>query len=162
MNILYLDYDGVLHDGDVRRSRTRGMYLKTPGRIFFEWSPILEQLLAPYPELKIVLTTTWVRELGFDKAKNELSVALRDRVIGATFLHPNLVRAEFDLLPRGMQILGDVNRRQPSHWFALDDDAFGWPAKWRDNLLETDPAAGLSTPAIQQQITARLRLTGRR
>ena len=156
MNICYLDYDGVLHDGNVLRNRTRGMTIATPQRVFFEWMPVLDALLLPYPDLKIVLSTTWIRELGFDKAKNELSPGLRDRVIGSTFLHPNIVKAQFDVLPRGMQILGDVVRRTPAHWFALDDDAFGWPVKHQDNLIQTDSAQGLSDPAVCERIRRRL------
>jgi hypothetical protein len=156
MNICYLDYEAVLHDGNVLRNRTRGMTIATPGRQFFEWMPILEDLLAPYPDLKIVLSTTWVRELGFDRARQELSASLRERVIGATFLHPKMIRSEFDMMARGMQILGDVQRRKPAHWFALDDDDFGWPAKYRDNLILTREGTGLSEPAVQEQVRRRL------
>jgi hypothetical protein len=146
MNICYLDYEAVLHDGNVLRNRTRGMSIATPGRTFFEWMPLLEELLAPYPTMKIVLSTTWVREVGFDKARQELSPSLRERVIGATF----------HAMPRGMQILGDVNRRNPSAWFALDDDDFGWPARQRAHLIQTTDALGLSDPAVQQQVRERL------
>jgi hypothetical protein len=152
MNICYLDYDAVLHDGNVLRNRTKGMTIKTPGRTFFEWMPILEDLLAPYPDLQIVLSTTWVRELGFKEAKLELSEALQDRVIGSTFLHPKIVKAEFDTMPRGMQILGDVERRKPTHWFALDDDAYGWPARYKENLIQTNALLGLSDSAVQEEI----------
>lgn len=156
MKICYLDYDAVLHDGNVLRNRTRGMHIRTPGRTFFEWMPILDDLLAPYPDLKIVLSTTWVRELGFNEAKHELSPALQERVIGATFLHPNIIRAEFDTKPRGVQIREDAERRRPTHWFALDDDAFGWPAKCLDKLIQTSSQAGLSDPAVQQKVRQRL------
>ena len=152
MKICYLDYDAVLHDGNVLRNRTRGMYIRTPGRAFFEWMPVLEELLAPYPDLKIVLSTTWVRELGFNEAKHELSPALRERVIGSTFLHSHIVKAQFDTMPRGMQILGDVERRKPAHWFALDDDAFGWPARYEAHLILTDTRSGLSDPAVQERV----------
>jgi hypothetical protein len=156
MKICYLDYDAVLHDGNVFRNRSKGMYIKTLGRTFFEWMPILEDLLAPYPELKIVLSTTWVRQLGFNEAKHELSPALNERVIGSIFLHPKLINAEFDVLPRGMQILHDVERRKPEDWFALDDDVFGWPAGCREKLIQTDAKKGLSDPAVQEQVCARL------
>lgn len=156
MNICYLDYEAVLHHGNVVRNRTSGMIMQALERRFFEWMPILEDLLAPYPELKIVLSTTWVRELGFDAAKHELSPALRERVIGATFLHPGMIKAEFDAQSRGMQILGDVKRRKPSAWFALDDDAFGWPARHRANLIQTTDGTGVSDPAVQQQVIDRL------
>lgn len=156
MNICYLDYEAVLHDGNVLRHRIKGMSIKTPGRTFFEWMPILDDLLAPYPDLKIVLSTTWVRELGFNAAKHELSASLQDRVIGATFLHPKIVKTEFDTKPRGIQILDDVERRKPAHWFALDDDAFGWPAKYKKNLIQTSDQLGLSDPAVQEQVRQRL------
>jgi hypothetical protein len=156
MNICYLDYDAVLHDGNVLRNRTKGMTIKTPGRTFFEWMPILDDLLAPYPDLKIVLSTTWVRELGFNETKHELSASLKDRVIGSTFLHPKIVKAEFDIIPRGMQIWGDVERRKPTHWFALDDDAFGWPVWCKDHLIQTNDQLGLSDPAVQERIRQRL------
>lgn len=156
MKLCYLDYDAVLHDGNVLRNRSKGMSIKTPGRTFFEWMPILEALLAPYPDLKIVLSTTWVRELGFNEAKNELSDALRDRVIGATFLHPKVVKLEFDTMSRGMQIWKDVERRKPTHWFALDDDAFGWPARCTSNLIQTSDLLGLSDPAVQERVRQRL------
>lgn len=156
MNICYLDYEAVLHDGNVLRNRTKGMTIKTPGRTFFEWMPILDDLLAPYPDLKIVLSTTWVRELGFNAAKHELSATLNERVIGSTFLHPKILKANFDTMPRGMQILGDVERRKPTHWFALDDDAFGWPARYRTHLIQTCDQLGLSDPAVQEQVRRRL------
>ena len=156
MNICYLDYDAVLHDGNVLRNRTSGMTIKTPGRTFFEWMPILDDLLAPYPDLKIVLSTTWVRELGFREAKDELSAALNARVIGATFLHPKILKADFDTMPRGMQIWGDVERRKPTHWFALDDDAFGWPAWCKEHLIQTSDRLGLSDPALQERVRRRL------
>ncbi len=156
MKICYLDYDAVLHDGNVLRNRTRGMYIKTPGRTFFEWMPILDELLKPYPDLKIVLSTTWVRELGFNEAKHELSPALQERVIGSTFLHPKILKADFDTAPRGVQILGDVERRKPAQWFALDDDALGWPGKYRDHLIQTSDQLGLSDPQVQQQVRQRL------
>jgi hypothetical protein len=150
MKILYLDYNGVLHDDKVLRNRKRGLYIATPQRTFFEWMPILEDLLAPHPDLKIVLSTSWVRSLGFDATKRELTEALQSRVIGSTFHHPNVRQSEFDTMPRGMQIWADVERRKPSSWWAIDDDDFGWPAWCRDRLIKTQGHSGLSDPAAQQ------------
>lgn len=152
MKILYLDYNGVLHDGMVIRNRKRGLYISTPERSFFEWMPILEDLLAPYPDVKIVLSTSWIRSLGFDATRQELTETLRSRVIGSTFHHPKILQSEFDTMPRGMQIWNDVERRKPSSWFALDDDAFGWPTWCRDRLIETKGHLGLSDPEAQDAI----------
>lgn len=152
MKILYLDYNGVLHDARVLRNRKRGMYLGTPGKTFFEWMPILEDLLAPYPDVKIVLSTSWVRSLGFNDAIDELGRGLQDRVIGSTFHHPGLLQSAFDTMSRGRQIIGDVERRKPESWFALDDDTSDWPEKYRDRLIATRGDLGLSDPLIQDQV----------
>ena len=152
MNILYLDYNGVLHDSKVMRNRKRGLYLADPAKRFFEWVPILDDLLAASPTLKIVLSTSWVRAVDFDTAKYELSVGLRDRVIGSTFHHPGIVQSVFDTTPRGLQILGDVERRKPTHWLALDDDASGWPATQLPHLITTSGDRGLSDPAVQTAV----------
>ncbi|EGF33425.1 hypothetical protein IMCC9480_213 [Oxalobacteraceae bacterium IMCC9480] len=156
MNILYLDFNGVLHDSMVMRNRKRGLYLAKAERSFFEWMPILDELLAPYPDLKIVLSTSWVRAVSFDTAKYDLSPALQDRVIGSTFHHPGLSQTAFDTMSRGLQVLGDVERRKPANWFAIDDDAFGWPVAHRNKLVETKPDLGLSDPAAQEAVRAML------
>ncbi len=156
MNILYLDYNGVLHDSQVMRNRKRGLYLTKPDKTFFEWMPILDALLAPAVDLKIVLSTSWVRAVDFNTAKYELSAGLRERVIGSTFHHPGLLQSAFDTMSRGQQILDDVRRRQPTSWFAIDDDAFGWPEAHRARLIQTDGALGLSDPAVQMAIKAML------
>ena len=152
MNLLYLDYNGVLHDSRVMRNRKRGLYLADPTKQFFSWMPILEALLEPVPTLRIVLSTSWVRAVDFDTAKYELSPALRERVIGSTFHHPGLLQTTFDTMSRGQQILGDVARRSPSDWLAIDDDDAGWPAAQRHRLVLTDGALGLSDPAVQQSL----------
>ena len=156
MNILYLDYNGVLHDSQVMRNRKRGLYLAKPDKVFFEWLPILTSLLAPATNLKIVLSTSWIRAVDFNTAKYELSPDLRDRVIGSTFHHPGLLQSAFDTMSRGQQILDDVRRRQPTSWFAIDDDAFGWPEAYRDRLIQTDGAIGVSDPTVQLAIKAML------
>lgn len=124
--VLYLDYDGVLHHEDVWWHPRRGAYLWRTKYTLFEHMHLLEAALAPYPEVRIVLSTSWVRVRRFSRAVKRLSPALRERVIGATF-HTRMNREAFESLPRGVQILSDVARRQPRHWVALDDDAKGWP-----------------------------------
>ena len=112
--IIYLDFDGVLHDEDVIWTRQSGISMRTPERTLFEWEPILVDLLAPYPDVQIVLSTSWVRVKGFSYAKGRLSAPIRDLVIGATF-HKQLMNADvFASMSRGMQVWEDVLRRKPS------------------------------------------------
>lgn len=154
--VLYLDYDGVLHVDTVYFHPRRGIVMPTEGRSLFEWLPILVHLLAPHPEVAIVLTTSWVRLRSFHFARRQLGPELQDRVIGATFHHREMQHDEFVLLPRGVQVANDVFRRGPKSWFSLDDDALHWPSWCRDNLIKTHGATGISDPHIQHAIRTML------
>lgn len=154
--VIYLDFDGVLHDDAVFWSKQQGIHIRTPGRTLFEWAPILEAMLAPYSAVKIVLSTSWVRVKSFDFSLSKLPPGLQARVIGATY-HRRFVRKwEFDNQARGAQILADVQRRRPLDWFAIDNDDEAWPPNYRRHLVKTDDHAGLSDPAAQLEIQARL------
>lgn len=157
LHVCVLDYDGCLHDDAVYWSPKRGIYMGTPGRVLFEWMPILEELLEPYPEVKIVLSTSWVRAKSFDFAKGQLSLALQARVIGATFHNRHMRKDEFDLMSRGRQVWSDVLRRRPASWFAIDNDDQGWPQGCRDRLVKTEDHLGLSDLRVQDAIRNILR-----
>ncbi|NHZ44585.1 HAD domain-containing protein [Massilia aquatica] len=144
--------DGVTHDDAVYSSRQGGIHIRTPGRTLFEWLPIMEEMLAPYPDVKIVLSTSWVRFKGFEFAKSRLTTNLQSRVIGATFDNRVTQKYDFDGMSRGQQICADVERRMPERWFAIDNDENDWPAWCRDLLIKTDDRLGLSEPAVQDQI----------
>lgn len=152
LHVCVVDYDGVVHDDEVYWSPKKGIYIRTPGRTLFEWLPILEELLEPYPDVKIVLSTSWVRVKSYEFAKKQLSEALQARVIGATFHNRLMRKDEFDFLSRGQQVLADVARRKPTNWFAIDNDDQGWPARYRDRLIKTEDHLGLSDPAVQDAI----------
>jgi hypothetical protein len=154
--ILYLDYDGVLHDEEVFFHPRRGIYMNAPGHVLFEWMPILDVLLMPHPDVKIVLSTSLERARDFRFAKKQLGLELQKRVIGATFHNRIMRKEEFVSKPRGVQIADDVFRRGPQSWFAIDDDHLGWPAWCRDNLIRTDGAHGISEPWIQEAIRVML------
>lgn len=141
--MLYLDYDGVLHPDEVYVTRSQGIALRAKDHVLFEGAPRLIEMLAPYPELRIVLSTTWVRILGFERAKGYLPVSLAGRVIGATFHRRLMDRYAFQEFSRGEQILSDVNRRQAGGWLALDDDDERWSGAYRDHLVRCSSESGL-------------------
>ena len=150
--VIYLDYDGVLHDDAVYTSPRHGIYIATPGCELFEWAHILEELLTPWPQVQIVLSTSWVRERSYNYAKGRLPASLAARVIGATFHNRLMQKPEFDRLSRGAQVLADVNRRRPGAWFALDNDPEGWPDVVLDRLVLTHDRLGLSEARVQAEI----------
>lgn len=117
--ILFLDFDGVLHPDAAY------LYGKTPrlnadGELFM-WANLLVEALADQPNVRIVLSTSWVRLLSFKRARDYLPPVLRARVIGGTW-HSAADRWEWEQMTRHQQIRRYVNRNSVSNWLALDDD----------------------------------------
>lgn len=156
--VLYLDYDGVLHHENCLWSQ-RGPYIKGPEKYkIFQHVGLLEQMLEPYPQIKIVLSTSWVRSYGCTGAAKRLqSESLQKRVIGATF-HTKMNRDAFNAAPRGMQVWGDVAVRMPLDWLALDDDYLHWPKWTLDKYVRTHEHEGISDPKVQQELEHKLAL----
>lgn len=127
------------------------------GYTLFQHAELLAQLLRPFPDLKIVLSTSWVRKYGCAGAAKRLPEELRARVIGATWHSENKhLENEWISAPRGMQVWGDVVRRNPSRWIALDDDYLGWP-KWAlENYIRTDEVMGISEPMVMERLKGAL------
>lgn len=156
--VLYLDFDGVLHHENARWHPRRGVYLKAPpGYVLFQHVGLLEQILHPYPEVKVVLSTSWVRSYGCARTAKRLPAALRERIIGATF-HSEMHEQSFTDMPRGMQVYEDVLRRQPRDWLALDDDHLHWPLWSLDKYVRTDEREGISAPAVETEFRRTLAL----
>src|SRR5256885_16358895 len=73
--ILYLDLDGVVHHEKVLWHPRKGIYMspyQAPGHALFEWLPILEEELAPYPSVALVLSSTWCIRPGYAKTLQRL------------------------------------------------------------------------------------------
>lgn len=160
--LLFLDYDGVLHPDAVYLSR-RGIELRAAGSLFM-WSPQLIDALADHPDLRIVLSTSWARNLGFDRARQALPTELRHQVIGATW-HSAMGRGWPDYIPwdvqtRWEQIAAYLSRlNEPVRWLAIDDDARGWATADRDQLIQTDPNTGLSDTTVMSELIRKLQAT---
>ena len=152
MNVLYLDFDNVLH-GDVL---LYPLQPETPGQILFENMPILEQLLEPYPDLKLVLSTSWVQQLAFARARKALPPSLRKRVIDATYQGPHMREEEFSRLTRYEQVIADVARRRPGKWLAIDYDLDGWPEHALINVVPMSLLVGLGDAAVALELKQRL------
>jgi hypothetical protein len=153
---LYLDFDGVLHHENVRVSNRGGPYLQAPPRYqLFQHADMLAELLAPYPELLIVLSTSWAVRYGVATAASRLPEALQDRVIGGTFHSKHMRESEFLELHRGQQVTADVARRQPRDWLALDDDEEGWGSSAHHHVL-THMYEGISDPEVLALLKTKL------
>ena len=154
--IVYLDYDGVLHHTDVYWSKDIGFYLRAPDRYkLFQHVSLLEELLAPYPSISIVLSTSWVLSphSGFEDARVRLTPALQERVIDCT--HWDEHANPFAVIPRGLQVTRDVKQRQPSKWLAIDDDEDGWDVS-RSNLVLSHQYNGIADKDVLVELKRQL------
>jgi hypothetical protein len=153
-HVLYLDFDGVLHPEGVYWHPKRGVYIhaeyERAGHRLFEHAQLLESLLTPYPDVAIVLSTSWVRQYRFKGTAKRLPPGLQARCVGATF-HTQMDRYAFDATARGLQVQADVVRRRPSTWLALDDVDEGWE-RAREHVLITDAVHGISEPNVLEQL----------
>lgn len=161
--VLYLDFDGVLHPAAVwlkpENRTTPVLEERYAGEhALFEHSRTLKELLAPYPEVRLVLSTAWVLAYGIDYAASCLPGTLQARVIGSTF---DIGRdgAHFTSVARGYQVVADAKRRGLRNWIALDDDVRDWPKGQRRRLIATDPVHGLASPLATQALARWLEST---
>jgi hypothetical protein len=155
--ILYVDYDGVVQDDDVYEdAKTGKIFIKTPGRTLFEWLHILARIVALFPNVKIVLSTSWVLSKGFAFAKAQLTPELQERVIGATLPEKYAQKKWFKSMSRYEQIVRDVARRKPAAWLAVDNDCDKWPENQMDKLVLTEDHVGLSSLSAQEDLLKKL------
>lgn len=151
--LLFLDFDGVLHPDAAYLVRGRPT-LRGPGQLFM-WAGILEQRLALYSALDIVLSTSWVHWRSYSRTCKTLPDGLRRRIVGATW-HSRMDPREWAELTRHQQIRRYLRHRHDVPWLVLDDDDESWPDAERDHLICTDPERGLSDPETQRRLQAAL------
>lgn len=159
--ILFLDFDGVLHADAVYLERGRPV-LRADGELFM-WTSHLVDALASVPHVRIVLSTSWARELRFARARDYLPAELRQRIIGATW-HSGMATDDehrplgrdtwWDTSTRYQQIRRYVDRAGITDWIAVDDQPEGWADADRDKLVVTDSNLGLSAPSARVRLAA--------
>jgi hypothetical protein len=161
MTYLYLDFDGVLHADSVYNTRGRPE-LMAPG-VLFQHAHILEEALGYHPEVKIVLSTSWVGAFGFEVTLAYLSAGIRDRVVGHTHFELAAVdmysTLRFSDLTRFQQIMAHVENSGITNWLALDDlhsQSQDWPSSHAQHLVLCHPDTGLSDPEVQAALNTAL------
>lgn len=153
--VLYCDFDHTLHRTDAYRTAS-GVVPGSPTTPFFEYAGLLERLLLPYPEVVIVLSTSWVEELGVDEARNRLPIAsLRARVVGATYDPNDTVAANWSAMTRGGQILRHVRLIGLKRWLAIDDGRAGFSG-YESHLVHCQMGVVLGDKDVQKLLADRL------
>lgn len=147
--VLFTDFDGVLHRGQAYRT-PNGIVSGHPSIQLFEYAHILAEAIEPYPDLELVLSTSWVKALGFNRARASLPLPeLRQRVTGATYHSKFYDRHVWNQIRRGEQIRRYVQRHCLVRWLAIDDrcDGFG---DAQTHLVHCDENLGLGDGTTQQ------------
>ena len=133
--ILSLDFDGVLHptaEGTQRVSVAQ-----------FGWLPLLERMLGPYPDVMLLVHSTWRHMYDLEELRLLLGDALGPRVLAAA-------------------PAGDSRWLAIQEWASeqtheldlliLDDEPDEFPAAMPFLLIVCDPGRGLSDPVVQHSI----------
>ena len=154
--ILFLDFDGVLHP-DQAYMTNGGVVLRCDGHNLFEHADLLADLLDPYPHVKIVLSTSWVPQLGFNAAKARLPDRLQAKIIGATFDADREEKIFWQRYPRHAQIDTYVKRHRLTDWIEIDDDDDQWPDDKRHHLVHTNDWGGIGMKETQDEIIAKIK-----
>ena len=145
--ILFLDFDGVLHPfGEAAVDEN---YRLLPNPRLFCWRSILEDLLAPYPAVKIIVSSDWRRL--FDQASLSvlLGEQLAERLVGVV---------EVDKESRAEEILAEAARRELRRWLAIDDHPSVVDARYAGDVrfVVCTSETGLGNPAVQRELGQRL------
>jgi hypothetical protein len=154
---LFVDYDGTLHAGHGLIDEAGQITLDT-GRPLFEFVQLLVDLLAPYPSVEIVLTTSWLQKLPEDKVIAYLPAELARRVVGTTQGR----KARFSYLREGTGRTDIITcyaySKRLRNWLAIDDSVYGAdqfgrePGELDRNFVLLDSARGINDDGAQQRI----------
>lgn len=120
--ILFLDVDGVLHPLFPWKDRPASEVVQ------LSYLPRLVGVLCQYPDVRLVISSTWRVSRTFDQLRALFPLTLQQRLIGVT---PILDEARY---PGGREIeaMAWLDAHAPGEeWIALDDCVPCWTSLWR-------------------------------
>jgi len=129
--LMFIDFDGVLHPMD-EVHRPAG---------WFRWLPVLADLLAPWPDVRLVIHSSWRYEYS-DTELRVLMGPLSSRVFGSV---PPLPREQ------AIENFLQANKAKVVSHLVLDDDAREFTAG-RLNLVLCDSLEGLTQRRVQDRV----------
>lgn len=145
MRILSLDFDGVVHPGSLCTER-----VDTPQ---FGWLEHLTRLLAPHPDVAILVHSSWRETYSLAELRMILDDDLGDQFVGVAPPGEDRYAA----------IQAWVRENAPAaQLLILDDDRSAFPASPPSGLVICDPCRGLSDPAVWDAVVAWLDSTSTR
>jgi Swiss Army Knife RNA repair-like protein len=135
--ILFLDFDGVLHPAGCHMDR------------HFCELPRFEALMREYPDVRIVISSSWQRSFPLPALRALFSADIAARIIGRTLT----ADPDGDAKSRHQQIWFYLGRAgaTSARWIALDDAERQFPRKC-PQLVLCDPVRGFDELAAEQLI----------
>lgn len=137
MILLFLDFDGVLHPA------------QNNGRNNFCHLSLFESVVRDFPEVSIVISSSWRLTYPLNELKAFFSNDIAARIIAATGERNGMLRhVEISQYLEQSGLKG-------TPWIVLDDNVFGFPASWH-NIIWCDGDIGL-TPTIADKLRQHLK-----
>lgn len=137
--VIFLDFDGVLHPAaDKAAPGASALFLEVG---HFGWLPYLERVLAPHPDVQLVVHSSWRETFRLAELEDMLADVGEHRV---------------DVTPPGERyesILSWLQKRPGACYLILDDDAREFPVPAPAELVLCSPAKGVS----EEEVLLRLR-----
>jgi hypothetical protein len=142
---LLTDFDGVLHPLGEPALDENFRLVDNP-RLFL-WVPILCEILAPFPDVRIIVSSDWRRIVDDENLVRLLGPA-GNRFIGVMETYGG---------SRADEIQSEVQRRKRKRWLAIDDHPTVQVASRRNwRFISCHPDSGLSCKRVQQELAQKL------
>jgi hypothetical protein len=145
--ILFLDFDGVLHTDPCHKEDE-----------LFRHVPLFESVMADFPDVEIVISSTWAKNRDWPIIIRPFSLDVAGRIIGKTPDHQTFERPlDFDLYHRHAEVLEWLRQagRSGEKWVALDD-RHDWFKPLLPNLVRCESSTGM-TPDVASVLRRKLR-----
>lgn len=144
--LLFLDFDGVLHREEFHA-------------LEFEFLPDFERALIDFPEVAIVISSTWRMTDPLERLRGRFSEGFRERVVGVTPIRKESTGdGERGREIRDFIVLNDL---EGIPWLAVDDDARIFEEEVLSNVILTDGAFGLTEIDLRRLRVRLAELLGR-
>lgn len=142
MRVIFVDYDGVFHPVSDLQWFSMGLSVDTcvqRGRLF-RWSPILHELLDPYPDVRIVVHSSW-RLLHPEERVKSLLGPLAERVV-------HVISRDYD---RSEGVAAYIAEKGLDNYVILDDRP-DWFPSGTPALIACDSETGVYDEKIRAQL----------
>jgi hypothetical protein len=175
MRVVLLGISGVLHPSASLYKLVHGRSPWDDGHRMYEAVPWLSSVLAQWPDVRIVLTSTQPWKHGLPAVLEHLG-ALAARVVGFTYedLTTKVVRQvrtrsgttrsvkysdeDYWRMNKADIVTTHVEWLQARAWVAVDDEDILWPKSVADHVCIIDGLAGLKNPAEQDRLLTYLQM----